>query len=106
VQPWLQSLDKLEALNLRTLVPSHGPVRDTAESARAGISQTRRYLQWLDKSFSAWAAQGWDMNEVLRAPVPADIRALAAFDTEYVRNVAHLYPRYEQQALGGSARSR
>jgi hypothetical protein len=31
---------------------------------------------------------------------------LAAFDTEYVRNVAHLYPRYEQQAFGGSVRSR
>jgi len=40
-----------------------------------------------------------DMNEVLRMPVPAEFRAWAAFDTEYVRNVANLYPRYEQRAL-------
>ena len=39
------------------------------------------------------------MNELLRAPVPAEFAAWAAFQTEYLRNVAHLYPRYERQAL-------
>jgi hypothetical protein len=43
------------------------------------------------------------MNEVLRAPVPAEFRGWAAFDTEYLRNVAHLFPRYEQRALGAPA---
>ncbi|MDZ7856046.1 quinoprotein relay system zinc metallohydrolase 1 [Sphaerotilus sp.] len=100
VPAWLKSLDALEALNLRTLVPSHGPVQTTAAAARDGIGQTRRYLQWLDQHFSRWAAQGWEMNEVLRAPVPAEFRDWAAFRTEYVRNVAHLYPVYEQQVLG------
>jgi quinoprotein relay system zinc metallohydrolase 1 len=93
--PWLESLDRLAALNLRTVVPSHGPVHSDA----SGIDQTRRYLQWLDRSFGAWAAQGWDMNEVLRGPVPAEFRGWAAFGTEYVRNVAHLYPVYERAAL-------
>jgi hypothetical protein len=66
VGPWLDSRDRLAALNLRTVVPSCGPVHADA----SGIDQTRRFLQWLDRSFGGWAAQGWDMNEVLRGPVP------------------------------------
>jgi quinoprotein relay system zinc metallohydrolase 1 len=100
VGPWLKSLDALDSLNLRTLVPSHGPVQTTPEAARDGIAQTRRFLQWVDQNFSRWAAQGWEMNEVLRAPVPAEFRGWAAFKTEYTRNVAHLYPVYEQRVLG------
>lgn len=99
IGPWLQSLDALDTLNLRTLVPSHGPVQTTPEAARDGIAQTRRFLHWIDQHFSRWAAQGWEMNEVLRAPVPAEFRDWAAFRTEYVRNVAHLYPAYERQVL-------
>lgn len=99
VERWLQSLDRLQTLGLRTLVPSHGPVQIGPERAAEGIAQTRRFLQWIDRSFSAWAAQGWDMNEVLRAPVPEEFRQWAAFRTEYVRNVAHLYPIYEQKVL-------
>ncbi len=95
VGPWLASLDRLAALNLRTVVPSHGPVHADG----SGLDQTRRYLQWLDRSFNEWAAQGWDMNEVLRGPVPPEFRGWAAFGTEYVRNVAHLYPVYERAAL-------
>jgi hypothetical protein len=38
----------------------------------------------------------------LRAEVPAEFRGWAAFNTEYIRNVAHLYPRYEQAVLKGS----
>ncbi len=100
IPDWLRSLDRLSALlkeaGIKTVVPSHGPVHE----GERGLAQTRRFLQWLDSSFTRWAQAGLDMNEVLRAPVPADIRALAAFDSEYVRNVAHLYPRYEQQVLG------
>jgi quinoprotein relay system zinc metallohydrolase 1 len=76
-------------------VPSHGPVH--ADSR--GLVGTQAYLAWLDNHFSRAAAQGWEMNELLRAPVPPEFRAWAAFDTEYVRNVAHLYPRYERAAL-------
>lgn len=109
IGPWLRSLDALDALNLRVMVPSHGPVQTTPEAARDGIAQTRRFLQWIDQHFSRWAAQGWEMNEVLRAPVPAEFRSWAAFRTEYVRNVAHLYPVYERQVLApatGSSASR
>lgn len=95
VADWLASLDRVAALGAKLIVPSHGPV----DRGLAGIEGTRRYLRWLDGQFSAWAAQGWDMNEVLRGPVPAEYRAWAAFDSEYLRNVAHLYPVYERRAL-------
>jgi hypothetical protein len=70
----------------------------------AGLAETRRYLQWLDGAFTRYAEQGLDMNEVLYAPVPEEFRGWAAFATEYVRNVAHLYPRYEKKALGAPRR--
>jgi len=95
VAAWQQSLNRLEAMGLRTVVPSHGPVH----TGELGLQQTRRYLAWLDGQFSRAAAQGWDMNELLRAPVPDEFRQWAAFQTEYVRNVAHLYPAYERQTL-------
>lgn len=95
VRAWLQSLDHLQALGLATVVPSHGPVHADGR----GLAGTRAFLQWLDGHFAAAAAQGWEMNELLRAPVPAPYRSWAAFETEYVRNVAHLYPRYERASL-------
>jgi glyoxylase-like metal-dependent hydrolase (beta-lactamase superfamily II) len=99
VPAWLNSLDALRTLGLRTVVPSHGPVFDDGSGDGSGITQTRRYLQWLDAHFSQAARAGLDMNELLRAPVPDEFKAWAAFGTEYVRNVAHLYPRYERDAL-------
>jgi quinoprotein relay system zinc metallohydrolase 1 len=100
VAPWLASLERLQAIGLKTVVPSHGPVHEGAR----GLEQTRRYLQWLDTSFGRFAEQGLEMNEVLRAAVPDEFRGWAAFRTEYVRNVAHLYPAYEARALGPARR--
>lgn len=93
---WLKSLDELAQLRLGTVVPSHGPVHQGAY----GLAQTRGFLQWLDTHFGRWAAEGWEMNEVLRGPVPEAFRRWAAWPAEYTRNVAHLYPRYERAALG------
>ncbi len=92
---WLRTLDALSRMKLGTVVPSHGPVH----SGLRGLQQTRAYLQWLDGSFTRWAAAGWEVNEVLRAPGPDDFTRWAAWPAEYTRNVAHLYPRYERAAL-------
>lgn len=97
VQAWLASLDALQAVSARRRVPSHGPVGDGTDD---GLAQTRRYLQWLDAHFRDAARRGLEMNELLRAPVPDEFRGWAAFGTEYLRNVAHMYPRYERAALG------
>lgn len=95
VGPWLQSLQAFATLPLKTLVPSHGPVRGDASA----VAETQRYLQWIDGRFRQLAGQGAEMNEVLRSEVPAEFRGWAAFGTEYIRNVAHLYPRYERAVL-------
>ena len=96
VQPWLDGLAALEQLpGVRLMVPSHGPV---AADGR-GLAQTRRYLQWLHGHLGAAASQGLEITEILALPVPAEFRAWAAFDTEYLRNLTHLYPRYENAAL-------
>ena len=77
VADWLKSLERAQALQWRTVVPSHGPVHGDG----SGLAGTRAYLQWLDGAFTDYAQQGWDMNEVLRAPVPASFKAWAAFAT-------------------------
>ncbi|MDO8376095.1 MAG: quinoprotein relay system zinc metallohydrolase 1 [Aquabacterium sp.] len=92
---WLRALDALAGLKPGTVVPSHGPVHE----GQRGLQQTRDFLQWLDGSFTRWAAQGWEMNEVLRAKPPEAFARWAAWPAEYTRNVAHLYPRYERAAL-------
>ncbi len=99
VAAWLESLAQLEQLQLKSIVPSHGPVQTKAAGVSEGIRQTTSYLRWLDDNFSDWASQGWDMNEVLGATVPTEFRQWAAFQTEYVRNVAHLYPVYESKVF-------
>lgn len=101
IGPWLQSLAALKGLPARQWVPSHGPVHPAGPGPDGGLAQTERYLQWLDGQLGRAARQGWDMNELLRSPVPAEFKGWAAFQTEWVRNVVHLYPRYEQAELGG-----
>jgi quinoprotein relay system zinc metallohydrolase 1 len=99
IAAWQASLAQLQALpSIKTLVPSHGPVA-AGDAFKADIAGTRRYLAWIDQSFADAARRGLEMNEVLRLPVPPEFKAWAAFDTEYTRNVAHLYPRYEQAVL-------
>jgi quinoprotein relay system zinc metallohydrolase 1 len=100
---WQASLTQLTAdlasllpgERLRYVVPSHGPVRADASA----LQQTRDYLAWLDERFVQAAQSGLDMVDVLRSPVPAPYRTWAAFNTEYTRNVTHLYPAYELQSL-------
>lgn len=92
---WLRSLDVLEEQRFRILVPSHGPV---SEGARA-IVQTRDYLRWLDRTLSEAAESGMDMNELLQQPLPERFQKFGAVESEYLRNVTHLYPGYEQRVF-------
>ncbi|CAN5904109.1 hypothetical protein BH11PSE8_BH11PSE8_21790 [soil metagenome] len=94
IRPWLRSLQQLDALPARLIVPSHGIVGN-----REAVAGTRRYLMWLDAALRDAALAGFDMNDVLRMPVPEEFRRWAAFGTEYTRNVVNLYPAYEQAVL-------
>jgi quinoprotein relay system zinc metallohydrolase 1 len=102
IPAWLTSLRKLEAdlqslpgSKLSAIVPSHGPVR----SDLSPLIQTRDYLTWIDTTLRRSAIQGLEMTEVLGVIIPPAFATWAALDTEYVRNVVHLYPRYETQAF-------
>lgn len=92
---WQASLDTLEALPFRHLVPGHGPVANDA----GPIRQTRAWLGWLDRTLRQAADEGLDMTEALALPLPAEFRRLAVVDAEYRRSVGQLYPALEQQAL-------
>lgn len=101
IADWLASLDVLEAVPFRVLVPGHGPVAHDA----GPIRQTRDYLRWLDRTLREAAASGLDMNEVLALPLPPVWRRMAVSEAEYGRSVSHLYPAAEEAVLtGGDSR--
>ncbi|MEK7346200.1 MAG: quinoprotein relay system zinc metallohydrolase 1 [Pseudomonadota bacterium] len=92
---WLASLHEIRQWILqgrvKTVVPSHGPVH----TGTHGVDQTLDWLQWLHERLQTSAAQGLDISEVLRLPIPERFVRWAALRPEYVRNVTTLYPRYE-----------
>ncbi len=97
IDAWLASLQRLNALPVRILVPGHGPVSHDLSP----IAQTADYLSWLQHSLRHAAAQGLDMADVLQQAIPARFASLALVEREYRRSVTHLFPRFEQAALKG-----
>ena len=100
---WRQSLHRLRelarALPLTVMVPSHGPVHTDLR----GLEQTLDWLDWLEQTLARSAAQGLDLGEVLRQPIPERFQRWAAMPAEYVRSVTYLYPRHELAALRGTS---
>ncbi len=92
---WKASLDTLERLPFKVLVPGHGPVAQDA----APIAQTRAWLEWLERTLAESAAAGLDMVEVMALPLPEVFARLAVAKAEYRRSVGHLYPAAEQAVL-------
>ncbi|BAQ80152.1 MULTISPECIES: quinoprotein relay system zinc metallohydrolase 1 [Pseudomonas] len=92
---WLKDLDTLQALPWKLIVPGHGPV---ATDARP-FAQMRDYLGWLDGLMRDGAAQGDDMAEMIRRPIPERFAGISLTRYELIRSVSHLYPRYERQRL-------
>lgn len=92
---WLNSLEKIRSLKADVIVPSHGPVLLDREA----MAQTQAYLQWLDSRLQSAAAQGQDINDLLRDGLPLIYRKWAAAGSEFTRTLTHLFARYESQAL-------
>lgn len=101
---WLASLEALERRladgQVRTVVPSHGPVHEGA----AGLRQTRDWLQWLAATMQSAAERGLDLGEVLRTPVPERFARWAAQPAELQRSLTQWYPRVEQRVLAAPSR--
>jgi quinoprotein relay system zinc metallohydrolase 1 len=92
---WRAGIDALEALAPGAVAPGHGPFDRTGDALR----QTRAYLDWLDQTLREAAEQGLGMVETMRVPMPATFAAMGAQPEEFERSVAHLFSRYEEQAL-------
>lgn len=101
VAKWQASLDALAALRARKTVPGHGPVHEGS----AGIDQTRAWLGWLDTTLAQSAAQGLDMAEVMRLPLPPRFESMPLARSEFERSVTHLYGGYELRALDSGAQA-
>ena len=95
---WRESLDALAALPFKRMVPGHGPVLDD----RRGIDMTRRWIDWIERTFVEAAQAGLDMNDVLAMSLPAEWASLPLAASEYRRSVAHLYPGIERRVLSSA----
>jgi quinoprotein relay system zinc metallohydrolase 1 len=95
IAPWLESLNRLEQLPFRLLIPGHGePAPDAAP-----IQQTRRHLNWLHDVLARASLQGRHMNEIMQTQIPEEFEDITLFREELARSVVHLYPKYEAQTL-------
>ena len=92
---WLASIERLDALPYKVLVPGHG----APTTGRAPITQTRAWLQWLQATIRSGAENGRDLTEMLDLPLPPQQARLAVSGAEYRRSLSHLYPAAEQAAL-------
>ncbi|NWD79751.1 quinoprotein relay system zinc metallohydrolase 1 [Pseudomonas reactans] len=92
---WLADLATLQGLPWTLIVPGHGPVASDAKP----LEQMRDYLAWLDQLLRDGAAQGSDMPELIRSPIPERFAAISLSRYELIRSVTHLYPHYERTQM-------
>lgn len=92
---WLADISTLQGLPWTLVVPGHGPIATDAQP----FEQMRDYLTWLDQLLQGGAANGSDMTEMIRSPIPERFAAISLSRYELIRSVSHLYPRYERAQM-------
>lgn len=92
---WLADITTLQGLPWTLVVPGHGPIATDAQP----FEQMRDYLSWLDQLLRDGAANGNDMSEMIRSPIPERFAAISLARYELIRSVSHLYPRYEREQM-------
>jgi quinoprotein relay system zinc metallohydrolase 1 len=92
---WLADITTLQGLPWTLVVPGHGPIATDAQP----FEQMRDYLTWLDQLLRDGAANGSDMTEMIRSPIPERFAAISLSRYELIRSVSHLYPRYEREQM-------
>lgn len=99
---WQASLDQLESLDFKLLVPGHGPITSDAKP----IQQTRAYLSWLEHTLRDSASSGLDMIETMQQTIPEQFETIDLVKTEYIRSVSHLFPTMENTVLQATIQPR
>jgi len=92
---WLADIATLQGLPWTLVVPGHGPVATDAKP----FEQMRDYLTWLDQLLRDGAANGSDMSEMIRSPIPERFAGISLSRYELIRSVSHLYPGYERSQM-------
>ncbi|WP_207285641.1 quinoprotein relay system zinc metallohydrolase 1 [Pseudomonas sp. FW300-N2A2] len=92
---WLADIATLQGLPWTLIIPGHGPVATDAKP----FEQMRDYLGWLDQLMREGAANGSDMAEMIRSPIPERFAGISLSRYELIRSVSHLYPRYERTQM-------
>jgi quinoprotein relay system zinc metallohydrolase 1 len=90
---WRTSLDRLETIPHRQLVPGHGPLDREGKA----IAQTRDWLIWLEGALRCAVSSGLDMTEAGAMDIPARFAGMKAARYELQRSVSHFYPRFETE---------
>ncbi len=92
---WRDALTTLEEVKAAAILPGHGPMDRFGSS----LGQTRDYLDWLEKTLQAAAAEGLDMVEIMGTELPKEFADMGAMPQEFHRSIAHLYPGIERESL-------
>lgn len=88
---WIDEINQLKNYKYKYLVPGHGPV--TMDDRP--LEQMTSYLKWLDKTLTESAKAGLSMTEVIKLPISAEFDSIKLTKLEFIKTVAHLYPKYE-----------
>jgi quinoprotein relay system zinc metallohydrolase 1 len=91
IDKWVDSLNQLEKIDYKILVPGHGIASKTKDPIKGNIS----YLKFLDSTLTKSAKLGLNVFEILNQEVPKDIRNYSMFEEEFERSIINLFPYYE-----------
>ena len=89
---WLAALDSLAGMDVRQVIPGHGPPTD---SLAAALASERHYLQMLLSGVSAQIARGVPLQQALREGNPVEKANWVLFDEAHRHNVARAYQELE-----------
>jgi quinoprotein relay system zinc metallohydrolase 2 len=92
IRGWLRAIDSLAHMDVKQVIPGHGPV--TADLA-AALAPERHYLQALLADVSAELARGESLQQALKAPDPVDQGNWLLWDETHRHNVARVYQELE-----------
>lgn len=93
IHKWIKSLELLNKLDFKFLVPGHGPVTNN----KSAIIETKEYIEWLDNILVEFVNSGTDMSEALGYEIPETFHNMDVLEEEYQRSVLQLFQRYEEK---------
>ncbi len=93
---WLQTLTKLEATDVRAMIPGHGPMSDHPKQT---LSLTRRYLQYVRQEMGNAVADWVPFDEAYERVNWEDFMEYPAFLEANRRNAYAVYLSLEAESL-------